>query len=299
MERLMLIVNPVSGKGQVRGALLDILTVFAAHGYAADVYLTQGRGDATAFAREQGADYPLVVCTGGDGTLSEVISGLVDLEKKPRLGYIPMGTANDVASTLHLSHTPAEAAKTAVTGREIPFDVGLLNGAHFSYVAAFGAFADVSYTTPQGSKRALGHLAYILEGIASLPSLHAIHAVVECPGQEPVEGNFIFGAVTNSTSVAGLMKIDPDAVSLGDGEFEVILVRTPKSAAELGNITNAVLTRNFNHKNVLMLHTDRIRFTFDAPIAWTRDGENGGEHRVVEAENLYRRIRMMIPPDAE
>ena len=234
---------------------------------------------------------------GGDGTLSETTAGLAQISGAPDLGYIPMGTANDVAASLGLSENAAEAAQTIVTGRPMAMDLGLFNsGSFFTYIAAFGAFTDVSYVTPQQSKQALGHFAYVLEGMKSLPKLPTTHALVEYDKGE-IEGDFIFGGVTNSTSLAGLIRLDSSLVELGDGLFEVILVRTPKSIIDLQTAFSEFVNKQYFGSQITILHSRSIRFHFPEPVAWTRDGENGGEHKDVHLENLQHAVHIRVSPE--
>lgn len=292
-KNLMLIVNPVSGKGQAKTALFDILSVFSENEYAVTVFMTEKKGDAEEMAREESEKYDVVVCIGGDGTLSEVMSGLMQAKAPPPLGYIPMGTANDVATTLKLSKNPRAAAQAVVDGKPIPMDVGKLSDKYFSYIAAFGAFTEVSYSTPQETKKVIGHLAYILEGMASLPRITSYHAVVEYD-EGTVEGDFVFGGVTNSTSVAGLIKLASDDVALSDGLFEVLLIKNPQKIADMNRIITSILSHNYDPEYVLFLHTKKIKFTFDKSVAWTRDGESGGEYTEVMAENCHCALQVIV-----
>ena len=248
-NKLMLIVNPAAGKGQSRGCVLDIIQVFSKAGYTTTVYPTNYSGHARVLAREHGSEYPIIVCIGGDGTLSDVFGGLMEIpkEQRPKVGYIPLGTANDVATSLKLHKNPTQAAEEITKGTPLELDVGSFNDDYFSYIAAFGAFTEVSYATSQQTKKALGHFAYVLEGMASLTKITPYHAVVE-HDEGVIEGDFVFGSVTNSTSVAGLVKLDPSIVELNDGLFEIILVRTPKSISELNSIIKQILAQNFKRK---------------------------------------------------
>lgn len=290
----MLIINPVAGKGGLRSGLSEVLEAFYKGGCLPTIYFTTGKGDATKLVKEDGPNYDLVVCAGGDGTLSEVVSGLVTLKTPPLLGYIPIGTANDVATTLNLSKNPVKAAQNIVTGRPIPLDVGKFgDDAYFTYIAAFGAFTDVSYETPQESKQTLGHLAYILEGMSRLTKLTHHRCTVEYD-DGVIQDDLVFGAVTNSTSVAGLLRLDGNVVELGDGLFEVILIRNPKSVLDMNSIVADILSRNYRGEKFTLLHSRKIRFTFDEPVAWTRDGESGGLHHNVCLENLQTAIRILV-----
>ena len=293
-NKLMLLVNPHAGKGGAVSALGEVLQVFCRAGWAPTVYMTEKRGDAPRLAREHAADYDRIVCIGGDGTLSETVAGIVTLPGAPPLGYIPMGTANDVATTLGLSRDPVEAAQTIVSGTPHPLDVGCMNGdSFFTYIAAFGAFTDVSYETRQESKQALGLLAYLLEGLGALPKITPTHArVLLDDGEE--EGDYIFCGVTNSTSVAGMVRLDKGIVSLSDGLFEVILVKNPESIGYLSNIVIDILGKKYQDPHVKVLHSRTVHFLCEEPVKFTRDGEAGGLHGDVTLENLHQAIRIVL-----
>lgn len=292
-KHFMLIVNPVAGKNQAKGALCSLLAEFSKYGYVATVYMTTAHGDATKYAKEHGNKFGLVVCMGGDGTLSEVINGLMELDERPRLGYIPMGTTNDLASCLKLTKDVKTSVQKIVYGNTMPLDIGEFDGKYFAYVAAFGAFTEVSYITPQDTKQALGRIAYILEGMSHLSKITPIHARVEYDDGE-VDGNFIFGAVTNSTRVAGIVKLDPSTVLLHDGIFEVLLIRNPGNIAQLNSIISKILTQKYDDESIVYLHSKKITFTFDNDVAWTLDGENGGKYSQITANNLKHSINIIV-----
>jgi len=289
----MLIVNPNSGKGTVSSALFDIIDTFSNSDYLVTTYMTKAAGDAGKYADAFASEYDLIVCVGGDGTLSDTISGLVTLDGKPPLGYIPMGTTNDLATTFKLPRNPRAAAQHIISSDLKPFDVGKFEDHYFSYVHAFGAFTEVSFSTSQDMKKTLGHLAYVLEGMSKLSTITSEHCVVEYDGGV-LEDNFIFGAVTNSTSVAGLFKLPGDEVHLNDGLFEVLLIKYPRKPADFGNIISNVLSRQYDPEYVSLLHTRKIRFTFDKPVAWTRDGEDGGIYQTATAENLHEAVTLKL-----
>lgn len=299
-KKIMLIVNPKAGKGQAKACLLDVILAFTEGGYVTTVYTTQHSGHAVELAAAHGAEYPIIACIGGDGTLSEVMTGLmqIPIKNRPNIGYIPMGTANDVASSLKLSKNPKEAAENIMKGTPMEIDVGSFNNTFFSYIAAFGAFTQVSYATPQSTKKKLGHMAYIFEGMASLTKITASHTVVEYD-EGVIEGDFVFGSVSNSTSVAGLVKLKSDDVGLDDGVFEIILVRNPKNIGELGGILKQVLSSNFTNENVVFLHSKKVKFTFDEKVAWTRDGEDGGSWLNVVADNNSKAVKIIVKKETE
>jgi YegS/Rv2252/BmrU family lipid kinase len=292
LKNVLVIINPYSGRGLSNNALGVIISEFSAHDCAVTVMTTHSRTPEE-LAREYGAQYDLVVCVGGDGTLSGVASGLMQTSAPPPVGYIPAGTANDMASTLALSRDPKTAVRSILSGSPVPLDIGRFNDQYFTYVAAFGAFTGVAYKTKQSAKRALGHLAYVLNGLATVQEIAPRHTVVEYDGGV-FEGDFIFGGVTNSTSIAGFVKLDHREVDLGDGLFEVILVRNPVTPADLGMILSSIIGQNFHNDNVQLLHTKNVLFRFDEDVEWTKDGENGGVHRELEIRNCRHALKIML-----
>ena len=296
MKKLLFIVNPNAGKGAFRAGFGDVVHTFHKAGYQTTLAFTSAQGDAVRLGETAGGIYDRVVCMGGDGTLGETVNGLMHLrpELRPELGYIPMGTTNDCAVTLGLSGDPVLAAHTAVCGRTLPIDVGCFNGRYFTYVAAFGAFTEVSYETPQDQKNVLGRLAYFLEALTRLPSLTHYQTRIEYDGGV-LEGDYLFCAVTNSRSVAGLIRLkDSLGVSLSDGLFEIILIKTPETIMQVGPIITDVLANNFNRKYVSLLRSKTVKISLREPVSWTLDGEDGGKHKEVSCQNLTHSIRMIV-----
>lgn len=296
MKSLLLIINPVAGRGTYKNGLGEALHVLHSAGYVPTVRFTTRAGEAVELAGSS-RGYDMVCCMGGDGTLSDVIEGLMRLEQdeRPPIGYFPLGTANDVATTLRLPKGDLPAcARRIVSGEARGWDVGGLgNGRYFTYVAAFGAFTDVSYETPQQNKQALGHLAYILEGMNRLTRLPHCNCRVELDGGAVEEGDFIFGGVTNSTSVAGLVKLDQDLVSLDDGLFEVSLVRFPENLADMNKLMGEAAARNYNGEMFSIRRASTVTFTFAEPVPFTRDGEPGGSHVSITIRNRRAALRLL------
>ena len=295
-KSLLVIVNPVAGRGMYRQGLGEALHILYSAGYVPTVRFTTRAGEAVDLAAEGGAHYDALCCLGGDGTLSDVVTGLmrVPAGQRPPLGYFPLGTANDVATTLRLpKNDPAAAARRMVESAPRPWDVGYMgSGRYFTYVAAFGAFTDVSYETSQQSKQALGHLAYLLEGVNRLAKLPHYQTRVELDGQA-LEGNFIFGGVTNSTSVAGLVKLDQNLVSLDDGLFEVSLVRFPENLADMNKLMAEVAARKYDGEMFSIRRSQSVRFIFAESVPFTRDGEPGGNYEDLLIENRRAALTLL------
>ncbi|MCI8864916.1 MAG: YegS/Rv2252/BmrU family lipid kinase [Lachnospiraceae bacterium] len=297
-KKMLLIINPKSGKGQIKNQLLNILDIFIKAGYRTEVHVTQQPSEAREVAAREGQDKDLVVCSGGDGTLNEVVSGLMELKVRPNLGYIPAGSTNDYGASLKIPKQMSAAARLAVEGRPCPVDVGRFCGRrYFVYVAGFGAFTEVSYLTSQDKKNLLGHQAYMLEGLKSLASIKEYPLVVESEGQT-IEGNFIFGMVTNSISVGGFKALMDQDVSLNDGLFEVLLIRMPKTPLELSGIVSSLLLKDEKSELTYKFKTRFLRVVSKEPVDWVLDGEFGGSHQEVQIENLCRQIeiRKNTPP---
>lgn len=295
MKKLLLIINPMAGKGMYKDGLGEALAILAKGGYETTIRFTEGVGDAVALAGELGAQYDVVACMGGDGTLSEVMEGIAALEQQPLIGYFPIGTANDVATTLNLpkNNAPA-AAERIVTGNPMTFDLGTFgDDGNFTYVAAFGAFTDVSYATPQQEKQALGHFAYVLEGMLRLPKIANVHAKVEYDGGV-IEDDFILGGIVNSTSVAGLIHLDPKKICLNDGLFELTLVRLPKNISEMRQLLRDLINQDYTGPFFKIVPTSYAKFTFNKPVAWTRDGESGGELTEITFHNVKEAVSIIV-----
>lgn len=271
-KKLLFLVNPKAGRNKSREPLFDAVSVLCQAGYLVNVHETTAAGDAAATAAAQGADYDLVVAVGGDGTLNETVSGLMRLEQPPLLGYLPQGSTNDFAASLHISGDPAEAARAIVRHQVRTLDIGEWNQRNFVYVASFGAFTRSSYAAPQAAKNALGHFAYILEGMKDLSTLRPYPLRIDADG-ENLDGDYLFGAVSNSTSIGGLMKLDPARVVLDDGRFELLLIPNPKTAVGLQNLIFALLNQDYTSGGVVFRHVSHLHLETDTELPWSLDGE--------------------------
>ena len=293
-KKLLLIVNPAAGRGAYKTNFADAMHVLSRGGFLTTLAFTAGPGDAARIASGAG-DYDLVACIGGDGTLSEVLAGLMRLDNPPPVGYLPMGTANDVATSLGLPKNDAlSAARRILSGTPHPYDVGGFGAdAYFAYIAAFGAFTEVSYATPQDQKKLLGHLAYVLQGMQTLGRIESIPTRVEYDGGV-FEGSLLYGSMSNSTSVGGLVHLPETMVGLGDGMSELVLVRDPGNVAAFGEMVSSVLSGRFDSENLLILHTTKARFLFDKPVAWTRDGESGGAYTDITLCNYPSPVQLIF-----
>ena len=249
-KKMLLIVNPCSGRARMRNELLGVVEIFSSAGYTVTVYPTKARGDATSRVSSLGSgEYDEIVVCGGDGTLNEVITGLMRSGNKYTLGYIPSGTLNEWSSGLKISRNIKKAAEDIVSGRKIKLDIGKFSDKYFSYTASFGAFTDASYSAPQDVKNVLGQAAYFFEGIKSLGNIKPVHLKFTADGRE-TEGDFLFGAVSNSMSVGGIVKFDESAVKLNDGKFEILLIRNPDNILKLQPIIDGILKRDFNREGL-------------------------------------------------
>ena len=293
-KKVLFIVNPKSGKGSIRSKLLDIVDIFVKAEFDLTLYISQSAGDARAKAKEVEGRYELVICSGGDGTLDEVISGMMECEKRSAIGYIPCGSTNDFAHSLKIPTSMTKAAEHIAAWKEFPCDIGRFNDDYFVYIAAVGLFTDVSYETSQDVKNVLGHLAYILEGMKKLTEIKSYPMKVESE-EMTVEGNFLFGMVTNSTSVGGFRNITGKHVHLDDGVFEVTLIKTPQNILELNEIIQAVIAgKSENNKYFYQFRSKAVKFISGDPVAWTLDGEFGGYHEVVDVKNDKQALSLLI-----
>ncbi len=289
---MLFILNPNAGQRKANKHLAEILAIFNRAGYDVNIYVTGGSGEAKEIAKSYAGEVDVVVCCGGDGTYNEVMSGILQSGEKTPLGYIPAGSTNDFANSLGLPNNLLEAAKIIAEGTYRCYDVGCFGSRHFAYVASFGAFTRTSYATPQSIKNALGHTAYLLEGVQEFSQIKKYHLRFETE-EETVEDDFIFGAICNSTSLGGIMKLDTNQVDMQDGKFEVFLVRAPKNLAELTAFFQALQMKKYNCAMMTFLKASKVRVTAPTDMCWTIDGEKEEGRREIKVCNLHRAIRVM------
>ena len=292
MKKLLFILNPYAGTRKANKVLPEILSVFNRAEFDVRVYITAGQADATRAVKELAPGVDLVVCCGGDGTFNETVTGILESGLDIPIGYIPAGSTNDFAASLHLPTDPVAAARVVAEGTPEYYDVGKFGERYFSYVASFGAFAKASYATPQNVKNALGHTAYLLEGIYELSQIRKEHVKVEVDG-EVLEDEFLFGAICNATSLGGILTLDASQVDMQDGLFEILLVRTPKSMAELTECILALQKQQYNCKMVTFRSAKEITIHASENMPWTLDGEKEEGHECVTATNLHHAIRLV------
>lgn len=276
-NKLFFVFNPFSGKAQIKNKLMKVVDVFTKNGWLVSLYPTQKVGDAYRIIKKYAPSFDLLVIAGGDGTLNEGIQALMTFEptKRPSIGYIPTGTTNDFASTLKIPKNTVKAAENIMSGDSFSCDVGCFNGQNFLYVAAFGAFTDVAYSTPQQSKNFWGHSAYILEGIKKLSALKPNHLIFDCADAH-IEGDFIYGMISNTNSIGGFKAGKVFEAELNDGLFEVVLVKNPTTLIERQEIITNLLTQELTSASFYVFKTDSIKITSEDDVKWTLDGEFGG-----------------------
>lgn len=291
-KKLLLIMNPYSGQKVGKRYLADILELYCKAGYAPLTFMTTGPGNGTQVALAHAAQADMVVCLGGDGTFNEVVSGVVASGVDVPIGYIPCGSTNDFANSIKLNKNLVKAAQDTIEGMPRTFDVGRFGERYFSYVASFGAFTRVSYSTPQNVKNALGHLAYILEGIKDIPNIRPRHLRFETEG-EVFEDDYIFGAISNSTSVGGVLTLDPDTVDMNDGLFELLLIKKPGNALELNDCIRALQEQKYDSPTLTFHSAAHLTIHADPAMDWTLDGEREPGHDCVEVHNLHNAIRLI------
>lgn len=299
MKKLLFVYNPRAGKEMLKPRLSDVLDIFVKAGYEVTVHPTQAYRDAYYQIKEyEVGKYDLIACSGGDGTIDEVATGMMKRREMGKdvvpVGYIPAGTTNDFAKSLHIPRKPLAAADNAVKGVPFPCDIGKFNDSVFVYIAAFGIFTDVSYETDQAVKNVLGHMAYILEGAKRIFNIPSYKIKVEHDG-EVIEDEFIFGMVTNSRSVGGFSNMVGKNIVFDDGLFEVTLIKTPKNPIALQEIIAALLIERVDTKHMYTFKTKKITFDSVEEIPWTLDGEFGGEQDYVEIENVQKAMEIMVP----
>jgi diacylglycerol kinase (ATP) len=298
-RRVLLIINPRAGRQKSMGGTFDIVNLFSGEGFEFTVKTTTGPGDATKIVTNNYEGHDMVVCCGGDGTLNETINGIMNLQKRLPMGYIPTGSTNDLAETIGIPVDIKKATELIIKGQTNSFDIGLFNNRYFCYAASFGAGTEISYLTPQKMKNFLGHSAYLLNGfvlkiIPLLKNLKPFHVKIEYD-TGTIEDDFYFGAISNTTSIAGLFKFDKNDVRLNDGKFEVLLVRGLKNKAEAFELLRKVQKREYDGKQILYFKTERAKIISEQAVPWSLDGEYGGAHKEVRFDVISQAIDICSP----
>lgn len=294
-KKLLFIYNANAGKGRIKSKLSDVVECFCQADYEVTIYATQACREATELVLEKGEQYDVVACSGGDGTINEVVTGIMQLSQKPLCGYIPMGTVNDFASSLKIPKKPLSAAQVIAAGNVYACDIGSFQDRYFNYIAGFGAFTEVAYETPQDMKNSLGRAAYFLDALRRITDIRGYHMRVDYDGTI-VEGEYIFGMVCNSKSVGGFpLEGKKYHMALDDGLFEIVLIRKPNTPMELERTVNALLAREVNNPYIDAVRAKDIYMTCDEEVQWTLDGENGGAHKEVHICCNERAIQIFSP----
>lgn len=292
MKKMLLAVNPYAGTRKAYKQLADIVAVLNRGDYDVSVYISDGPGDVAQMVAHRACDVDVVACCGGDGTFNETVSGVMKSGADVPIGYIPAGSTNDFASSLQLPADLVAAAKRIVEGKPKAYDVGKFGERYFSYVASFGAFTKTSYTTPQSIKNALGHTAYLLEGMQELSQIKNVPMMLETE-DGIIEDKFLFGAVCNSTSLGGLLTLDPKQVDMSDGKFELLLVRAPRDLTEVKDCLQALKRQQYDCGMITFRSTRYVKVWADPTMPWTLDGEGEDGHKEVQIVNLHKAIKLL------
>ena len=293
-KKMFLIANPKSGRAKIKNELMSVVDIFTRGGYSVTVYPTAKRGDATTVAATLDDSFETVVCCGGDGTLNEVINGLMQNKNRFKLGYIPSGTLNESSSGLKISHVPKTAAEDILNGEVKPLDIGLFGDRYFSYTACFGAFTSASYSAPQNVKNAIGQSAYFFEGIKSLSLIKPSYLKFKVD-DKTIEGNYIFGSISNSVSMGGVIKLNVSDIHLDDGLFEILLIENPDNLLEFQEIVECILHHKYNNQKIKFFKANKITVLGSRGTDWTLDGEHAVGTDKIEIKNFKRAIDFVVP----
>lgn len=292
-QKMLFVINPNAGKGEIKLHALACIDQFVRAGYEVEVYTTQKQRDAADIVRERASEFDRIVCSGGDGTLNEVVSGMMEGGHRTAVGYIPAGTVNDFATSLGIPKTPLQAANLCVSGEPFMVDIGRFGDRYFNYIAAFGAFTEVSYRTSQDIKNLLGRVAYLLNGVKEVPQIKPIPMEIHCDGRV-VSGEFVYGMVSNTTTVGGFKGLTAQDVQMDDGLFEVLLVRLPKNVAEWQQALTELSQPDSEWSYITRFSANKIRFISQEDVSWTLDGEFGGKHTQVDIETIHPGLPILV-----
>lgn len=293
-KKALIVINPYAGTRRANRYLTDIVEIANCHGYECTVATTAAQGDGTRLAMEKAGEMDRIIGIGGDGTFNEIVAGVLQANASVEVGYIPAGSTNDFASSLHLSKNIKTAALDIFEGKTCMLDVGCFRQRYFSYVASFGAFTKASYSAPQSIKNGLGHLAYVLEGMKDISNIHPEHIKIETPSAT-VEGDYIFGAISNATSIGGILTLNPSLVSMNDGMLEVMLIKHPADPLELGRIVYSLQSKQYDPQVISFFSTKEMVITASPAMDWSLDGEKEAGSERIEVRNLHHALRLRVP----
>ncbi len=294
--KALLILNPNAGNGTLGKQSHSIIKKFSELGMKVETMLTAERGDAAEYAEKYGCGRELVICAGGDGTLNETVNGIMRLSKKerPNIGYIPCGTTNDFAKSLGIPINYTEAVENICGGSPVPYDIGSFNGRYFVYVATFGAFSESSYGTSQDMKRIFGHAAYLFEGVKLIPTIKPHHMRFEFDNGEILEGDYAFGAISNTRSYGGVVKLHRHGVDTSDGLFEMTLIKLPKNLYQTGMVAYSLGSGDYDSSLITFERFSSCRvIPSSAELHWAIDGEKGNGSDVIEIENIRQAVNIV------
>lgn len=291
-KRVMLIVNPKAGKMVSKFAVSDIADLFSKSKFEVAIYFTSLEYGAEFLVKEHAHEFDIIACCGGDGTVNSIIKGMMTVENCPPLGYIPSGTTNDLATSLGMTKNIKKATKTIISEKALPFDVGTFDDSYFAYIASFGAFTEVSYNTPQTAKNILGHSAYIMNAVKYMYKIKSYHIKIETD-TKTVEDDYIFGSITNSTSIAGVFKFDTGVVDFADGKYEILLIKKPKSMFHAFQICMSMFNKSFKHNYITLFHASEIKVISEEPLDWALDGEHKTGNTTVTIKNNTHAINII------
>lgn len=292
-KKVLMIVNPRSGKRRPYFSAGKIAEMFAENDMELAVYYTAPDYNAEFLVKEHAADSDIIACCGGDGTISETISGLMDMNINKPVGYIPAGTTNDLARSLDIPTRSIKAAQAIISGDACPLDIGSFDSSYFVYIASFGAFTEVSYATSQKAKNLFGRLAYFFSAAKYMTKIRSHHLKVSTD-KKRTEGDYIFGAITNSTSVAGLFKYKNNSVDFSDGKYEVLLIKKPRNIFSALGICSSMLRGTYKGKYIEFFHASELEISSDKPLDWSVDGEHKRGGKTVRIKNHPQAVRLLM-----
>lgn len=295
MKKLLFILNPFAGQRKANKLLTEIVEIFNRADYEVTVYITAGQDDARRTAKHYAEQMDVIVCCGGDGTFNETAAGILESGVDVPIGYIPAGSTNDFANSLKLPIDILQAAKMIAKGNTRRVDMGSFGGRFFSYVSSFGAFTRASYATPQNAKNTLGHMAYLLSGIQELSQIKKHDLRFELPDGRVLEDGYLFGAISNSTSFAGVLTIPAERVDMSDGKLELMLIRAPKDALELADCLLAIQRQTYDCAMITFLSTESVKVTAPGDMDWTIDGEREPGRTDIQVDCLHHALQVVCP----
>lgn len=294
--RVLVIINPASGRGNITEYIDEIRKNLEEKDMEVNLKITKKEYNANHIVKDNINESDLILVCGGDGTFNETISALMELNiSDMSIAYIPTGTTNDLAKSLNMPEKDISITKKLLESKARRLDVGQFNeNKYFCYIAAFGVVTDVAYKTSHKAKNKYGKFAYYIRALFELIKIPTYKTKITFD-EEELEGEFVYGGISNSESIAGFKWFDKEDVDLSDGKFEALFIRKPKKLSGYFRLISDFRNKDYmSNRDFVYFKANKITVTTAQKVDWTIDGEFAGNMNFANIENKNKAIELVV-----